>query len=276
MKYLITGANGYLGQGITKELLQLGHEVIANDVVCSDVEPGSRIIEGNIFEIERPYQYFDEPDVLVHLAWRDGFNHESDAHFEDLPGHNRFIRKMIDDGIQRVCIMGSMHEVGFYEGSINERTVCNPMNQYGICKNALRQSIQVYAERKNVDFLWMRGFYIVSNSEKGSSVFSKIIRASKEGKKEFPFTTGQNQYDFLDYDLFCRYVGAAASQNRVTGIVNICSGYPEKLCDVVERFIADNHLDIRLKYGAFPSRPYDSKAIWGDNKKIQSILDTED
>ena len=49
MKYLITGANGYLGQGITKELLQLGHEVIANDVVCSDVEPGSRIIEGNIF-----------------------------------------------------------------------------------------------------------------------------------------------------------------------------------------------------------------------------------
>jgi hypothetical protein len=32
---------------------------------------------------------------------------------------------------------------------------------------------------------------------------------------------------------------------------------------------------IKLKYGAFPDRPYDSKAAWGDALKITRILDTE-
>ena len=56
------------------------------------------------------------------------------------------------------------------------------------------------------------------------------------------------------------------------GVINICSGYPEKLADRVERFINENGYKIKLKYGAFPDRPYDSKAIWGDGRKIEEIM----
>jgi dTDP-6-deoxy-L-talose 4-dehydrogenase (NAD+) len=83
---------------------------------------------------------------------------------------------------------------------------------------------------------------------------------------------GQNQYDFIDYEDFCDQVAKTISQNKITGIVNICSGYPEKLADRVERFIQENNFDIKLKYGAFPDRPYDSKAVWGDSNKIEQIL----
>lgn len=31
--------------------------------------------------------------------------------------------------------------------------------------------------------------------------------------------------------------------------------------------------NIKLKYGAFPDRPYDSKAIWGNDTKIKSIME---
>ena len=103
----------------------------------------------------------------------------------------------------------------------------------------------------------------------------KIVAAEIEGKKEFPFTTGQNQYDFLDYPDFCHQVAAAVNQDEVLGIINICSGKPEKLADRVERFIAENGFSIKLKYDAFPDRPYDSKAVWGDASKITRILDTE-
>lgn len=61
-------------------------------------------------------------------------------------------------------------------------------------------------------------------------------------------------------------------QNKVNGIINICNGRPEKLADRVERFIADNKFNIKLQYGAFPDRPYDSKAVWGNNKKINEIM----
>ena len=64
------------------------------------------------------------------------------------------------------------------------------------------------------------------------------------------------------------------SQKQEQGIINICSGRPEKLADRVERFIKENEYDIELEYGAFPDRPYDSKAIWGDSRKIEKILET--
>ena len=67
-------------------------------------------------------------------------------------------------------------------------------------------------------------------------------------------------------------MAATVGQDAVSGIINICSGKPEKLADRVERFIRDNQYDITLKYGAFPDRPYDSKAVWGCSKKIEEIL----
>lgn len=275
MKILVTGANGYLGQGIVKSILDHGVDVIAADVRCDHVDERAEAVECNLFKIKKPYEYFENPDVLLHLAWRDGFVHNSDAHLEDLPKHYAFIKSMMDDGIQRVAVMGSMHEVGFYEGSINENTPCSPMNLYGIAKNALREAVELLSKQYSIPYQWLRGYYIVGNSQYGNSIFSKITSAEKEGKAEFPFTTGQNQYDFLDYCDFCNQVASVVTQKVVTGIINIGSGKPEKLADRVERFISENNYKIKLKYGAFPDRPYDSKAVWGDDRKIKTVLENE-
>ena len=51
------------------------------------------------------------------------------------------------------------------------------------------------------------------------------------------------------------------------------SGICRSLSDRVERFIKENDYNIKLKYGAFPDRPYDSKAIWGNDTKIKSIME---
>ena len=96
-----------------------------------------------------------------------------------------------------------------------------------------------------------------------------------EGKTEFPFTLGQNQYDFIDYPDFCAQVAAVVGQKNEQGIINICSGKPEKLADRVERFIKENGYRIKLQYGAFPDRPYDSKAIWGNDTKIRKIMENQ-
>ena len=272
MKILVTGANGYLGQGIVKSILDTGNDVIAADFKVDHVDERARKIEGNMFEIEDPYTYYGEPDALLHLAWRDGFVHYSDAHVEDLPKHYEFIKKIITSGLKHIAVMGSMHEIGFFEGSINENTPCWPITPYGIAKNALRELTAMLAKKENVIFQWLRGYYIVGNSQYGSSIFSKITAAVQEGKKEFPFTLGQNQYDFIDYEEFCNQVAATVIQDKVNGVIEICSGHPEKLAHRVERFIEENNYNIKLQYGAFPDRPYDSKAIWGNAKKIEKIM----
>lgn len=272
MKILVTGANGYLGQGVVKQLIDDGNEVVATDFSDEHIDKRARIITGDLFEIENPYEYFEKPEIVLHMAWRDGFKHASLNHINDLPKHYAFLSKIMQDGVQRIAALGSMHEVGFYEGSINENTPTNPQSLYGISKNALRQSLELLAKERNIKFQWIRGFYIVGNSEQGCSIFSKIVQAVRNGKKEFPFTMGLNQFDFIDYDEFCLRTAAIVEQEQELGIINCCSGRPMTLSERVGKFIKDNGFEIELQYGVFPDRPYDSKAIWGNDEKINRIL----
>ncbi|GAA5350279.1 NAD-dependent epimerase/dehydratase family protein [Streptococcus uberis] len=271
MKILVTGANGYLGKGVVKELLDKGYQVIATDFKSNYIDSRATIFEEDLFKIDNPFEHFGKPDILIHMAWRDGFVHNSINHINDLPLHYNFIENMIKSGLKHVTVLGSMHEVGFYEGAITENTPTHPQSLYGISKDALRNAIELLCKQNSVIFQWLRGFYIVGNTKDGSSIFSKIIQANLEGKTEFPFTLGLNQFDFLNYDEFCEAVALTSVQSKINGIINICSGRPEKLADRVERFIKENNLKLKLIYGAFPDRPYDSKAVWGSDLKLSQI-----
>lgn len=271
MKILVTGANGYIGQGVIKEILNRGHKVVATDFSLNYVDERAEKKECDLFSIEDPYNFFGQPDVLLHLAWKDGFVHYSDSHLIELAKHYNFIKCMVKTKINTIAVMGSMHEIGFYEGSIDENTPCKPESFYGVAKNALREVCEIFCKQNEKNLQWLRGYYIVGNSEFGCSIFSKITAAAKAGEKKFPFTMGLNQFDFIDYDEFCRQIVSTITQSSINGIINICSGRPEKLSDRVERFIKENGYDIELEYGAFPDRPYDSKAVWGNNNKIQMI-----
>lgn len=118
MKILVTGANGYLGQGVVKALLDNGHSVVAADFKTTYVDERAEKIDCDLFSVEDPYTYFGKPDVLLHLAWRDGFVHYSENHIADLPKHYHFLKQMVDAGIAKISVMGTMHEIGFFEGSI--------------------------------------------------------------------------------------------------------------------------------------------------------------
>lgn len=271
MKIAVTGANGFLGTGIVRELLDRGHEVVAVGRSTDRIDDRAICLKRDVFQFRDPYEEMRQPDCVLHLAWRDGFKHNSPAHLEDLKHHADFLGKLFDSPTTKICVMGSMHEVGFFEGSVKADTPCNPQSMYGIAKNALRQITQFYSSRYNKPFQWLRGFYIVDRSPSGDSIFSKISKAARKGEKSFPFTTGENLFDFLDYEEFCSQVADVVLQNTVLGVINICSGRPESLSNRVERFIKENGFEIQLDYGVFPNRPYDSKAIWGDSTLIDLI-----
>lgn len=218
------------------------------------------------------FQSNENPDVLLHLAWRNGFSHNDISHLEDLSKHYLFIKAALEAGVKRIAAMGSMHEVGYHEGAVDENTPCNPTTPYGVAKNALRQLTGELCRQHGAQMQWLRGFYLVSNDGRGCSIFSKIVAAEHEGKDEFPFTSGRCKYDFLPYEEFCRQVVAVVEQDEVNGIINICSGEPIGLGDYIEHFINDNGFSIKLGYGKYPDRPYDSPAIWGDAAKIRKIL----
>lgn len=272
-KILVTGAGGYIGRHVVSALLDAGNDVIAADVRTDGIDERAHTVQFNLFEShDNLFEQLGSPDVCLHMAWRDGFKHDSDAHMADLSSHYNFLEALLDGGLKQVAVMGSMHEIGYWEGAISEDTPCTPQSMYGIAKNALREATKLLATRYNATFQWIRAYYIVGDDVHGNSIFSKLYQAAQDGKDKFPFTTGKNKYDFIDVDELARQIGATITQDKVNGIINCCTGEPVSLADRVERYIADNHLDIKLDYGAFPDRPYDSPAVWGDATKIQQIL----
>ena len=272
-KILVTGAGGYIGQHVVKALLDKGAAVIATDIRLDDVDDRATKIQKNIFEeTENIFTEMGSPDVCLHMAWRDGFIHNSEKHIEDLDSHYKFISNMMKGGLKQIAVMGSMHEVGYYEGAIDENTPTNPLSLYGIAKNTLRQLTFLLGKNENVIVQWIRGFYIFGDDLKNNSIFKKIVEAEQEGKTEFPFTSGKNKYDFLSIYDMADQIAEIVLQDKINGIINSCTGQPMTLAEKVESFIKENNFKIKLKYGAYPDRPYDSPGIWGDATKINEIM----
>ena len=67
MKVLVTGANGYLGAGVVKQLLDDGIEVIATDFKDDYIDKRADIRLADLFALEDPYTFFGEPDVILHM-----------------------------------------------------------------------------------------------------------------------------------------------------------------------------------------------------------------
>ena len=274
---LVTGAGGYIGRHVVTALLERGLDVKALDLRLDGVDERAERLSLDLFSGDADiYDQMGRPDVVLHMAWRDGFKHASNAHMDDLAKHVRLIENLYAGGLKQLAVMGTMHEVGYWEGAIDESSPCNPASLYGISKNALRQITTLLTTKHGATMQWLRGYYIVGDDAHGSSIFSKLLAAAQEGKKTFPFTTGKNLYDFISIQELAYQIAAAVSQDEVNGIINICSGEPMSLADRVEAYIRENDLDITLEYGAFPDRPYDSPGVWGDATKIRQILATVD
>ena len=272
-KILVTGAGGYIGRHVVKWLLDSNYNVLAVDFNIDGIDNRAERMKINIFdEKDDLYESLGKPDICLHMAWKDGFVHNSPEHMNNLSSHYKFIMNLINNGLKHISILGTMHEIGYWEGEVDSETPTVPYSLYGIAKNSLRQSLEVSLKEKDVVFQWLRVFYILGDDTKNNSIFSKIIEFEADGKEKFPFTTGKNKYDFIEISQLAEYISKVILQDKINGIINCSSGIPVSLKDKVEEFIERNEFKIKPEYGVFPERKYDSPAMWGNNEKILDIV----
>lgn len=273
---VITGAGGYVGRHVVRAVADLGYRPVAITRRRPEepLDARAETVEADVldpgFELDSivPVR---EVAAVIHLAWQDGFVHNASSHMDSLSAHYRVLTGLTDLGIRRIAALGTMHEVGYWEGAIDADTPTNPVTLYGIAKDALRRSTLLSIGGRS-QYVWLRAFYILGDDRRNRSIFAKLLEAADRGETEFPFTTGSTLYDFIDVAELGRQIAVAATTDGVVGVLNVCTGAPESLASRVERFISEQELGIRLRYGAFPDRPYDSPGIWGDAEAINALM----
>lgn len=277
MQLVVTGANGYIGSHVVKELLNSKHKVIAVDLNDSRIDPRAIIYREDIFDdTKNLYEEWEKPDVVIHLACKDVPVHNSMWHVDNIHKNFRFLKNLIDGGLKQVITVGSMHDIGYHVGAIDDNTAPNPQTFYGVSKDSLRRLMEIYTKDKNVVYQHLRFYYTYGDDEQSSgSIFSKILQMEKDGKTSFPFTDGKNKFDYIHINELAAQIRMVAEQKDVNGIINCCSGVPIAIKYMVEKFLIENNLKIKPDFGKFPTRPYDSPCIYGDNRKIQEIINKE-
>lgn len=271
---VVTGAAGYIGRHVVNAFVARGIPVTAvvRPGSAAEFAEGVSVIGADVLADSTDVtSIVSRDDIVVHLAWQDGFVHSAPSHFLRVSDHFRFLDAAATAGASRLVVLGTMHEVGYWEGAIDSDTPTAPRSLYGIAKNALREAVTAHLSDR-VELAWARCYYIYGDDLRNNSIFTKLLQAADRGETSFPFTSGTAQFDFIHVEELGRQLAALALAAGENGTLNCCTGVPEAIGARVEQFITEHGLSIALEYGAFPDRPYDSPAVWGDATRIREIL----
>ena len=283
-KILVTGATGFIGNYVVKELLKNNYEVIATSSTEEKAKSFSwfsqvKYIPFNLenFNNEINYfEFFDHPDLVIHLAWEGLPNYKSSFHVDtNLPRHTAFLQNLIVNGLHDITVTGTCFEYGIQEGCLNEELPAMPANPYAVAKDTLRNNLQQMQLQQVFQLKWIRLFYMYGNGQNPNSLLSQLDRALANGETVFNMSGGEQLRDYLPVEKVAEYIVRIALQNTETGIINCCSGKPITVKQFVEDYLKANNKNISLNLGYYPYADYEPLYFWGDDKKLKSIIGNE-
>jgi nucleoside-diphosphate-sugar epimerase len=283
-KVLVTGATGFIGNYVVQQLLNMGCRVVATSISEAKARNHEwfsqvKYIPFNFAQFDdnlNYYDFFDKPDLVIHLAWEGLPNYKSLFHFEEnLPVQYSFLKNLVTHGAKDVTVTGTCFEYGMKEGLLREDMCAEPANPYALAKDSLRRFMQELQKLQGFQFKWIRLFYMYGKGQNPNSLLSQLERAVANGDEIFNMSGGQQVRDYLPVEKVAEYVVKTALQNNITGIVNCCGGHPVTVQQFVENYLKTRFLNIKLNLGFYPYADYEPMAFWGDNEKLKTILNNE-
>jgi len=268
---IVSGATGFIGRHIVPLLLQRGYAVVAlgrNKEKARQHAWHESVDFHEVDMLDNCPGFIPAPGSrLMHLAWSDLSDFRSLSHLEiHLQSNYRFIKHMVEHGVQTVLVTGTCLEYGHRNGPIHPDTPAQPVLPYAAAKHMLHQQLQHLRRQQDFVLKWVRLFYMYGNGQNPRSVLAQLDTAIARGERSFRMSGGEQLRDYLPVEQVA--VGLVAQlESPGQGISHVCSSTPISIRRLVEERIQQRGAKMKLELGYFPYPDYEPMAFWGAKVK---------
>jgi UDP-glucuronate 4-epimerase len=256
MKYVVTGAAGFIGSHLAETLAAAGHELVAIDCFTDYYDPARKEENAAGLDVARidlaeDAIDFDGADGVFHLAGQPGVR-SFGAVFSDYVRRNVLATQRVFEAAaaaaSRVVFASSSSIYGDAETyPTPEDTPPLPISPYGITKLTCEHLARAYAASFGLDVVVLRYFTVYGPRQRPDMALARIVEGLAAGSPFELYGDGGHSRSFT-------YVGdavaatIAAMEHAPAGATyNVGGGEEATMRDVIARLetIAERRLDLR-------------------------------
>ena len=186
MKYVVTGAAGFIGSHLAEHLAAQSHEVVGVDCFTDYYDPtlkeeNARGLDVQRIDLAEEDLDLDGVDGVFHLAGQPGVRSFGDVFDiyvrENLVASRRVFETAARAGV-RVVFSSSSSVYGDAETyPTPEKTEPQPISPYGITKQGCEQLARAYARAFGLDVVVLRYFVFYGPRQRPDMAFARMIDA---------------------------------------------------------------------------------------------------
>lgn len=282
--FLVTGATGFIGANLVRELVSLGENIsiIVRDNKLnwrlSDIANRINILECDITDPKlQEITNKIKPDYIFHLAGYGNLPHEDDIYKMidfNLKGTINLLNAVKKNPFKLFINTGSSAEYGVKDQEMRESDVLEPINNYGVVKSAITLYCQKEAIRNNLPIINFRPFTPYGYFEGKNRLIPDVCLSALEGRAIKVSSPGHVRDFIFIEDVVSAYIQAAKMQHNPGEIYNIGSGTQYTVKDIVEKILKITGSKSEIQWGAVAkqARYIEPKKWIADISKIKKIL----
>jgi UDP-glucose 4-epimerase len=257
----VTGATGFLGGHVVRQLKEANAEVIA-------VNDRHRTVSRHSANCDVETVWFDEPaelapavqstlpDYVIHLhaaitTARDQAALEQTVETNLLPSI-ALMMACIEMKLKRLILMGSGEEFGLVTGRFDDHSNANPPSPYGASKAAVTCYAKMFSNVFQLPVVVLRPSVIYGPCQAPRMLIPQVMHSLFAGK-EIAVTAGMQTRDFIHVDDVARGIVSALTVSGIDGRSwNLGSGEVVTVKHCLSRIEAITGCSGLVRYGAIP------------------------